>query len=136
MSHTHTHELINTSGASGIALSGYDTVAFFTDHKPIHGSPSIATTLNGATYFFANEEHRNLFVASPEKYLPQCGGFCAFGASVNALFPIDISTWQIVDGKLYFTLNPEIQKALNQDLKGNLEKAAHNMPGLVSKHAK
>jgi YHS domain-containing protein len=130
-----THELINTSGASGIALSGYDTVAFFTDHKPTHGSPSISAKHHGATYFFATEEHRKLFIAAPDKYLPQCGGFCAFGASVNALFPIDISTWQIVDGKLYFTLNPEIQKALNQDLHGNLAKAAHNMPELVSKHS-
>jgi YHS domain-containing protein len=133
---THSRELINTSGASGIALSGYDTVAFFTDHKPVHGSPSISAEHHGATYFFANEEHRKLFVAAPDKYLPQCGGFCAFGASVNALFPIDISTWQVIDGKLYFTLNPEIQKALNQDIHGNLEKAAHNMPGLVAKHGK
>lgn len=133
---SHSHELINTSGASGIALSGYDTVAFFTQHRPVHGSPSIAQHHHGATYFFASEEHRQLFVAAPDKYLPQCGGFCAFGASVNALFPVDINTWQIVDGKLYFTLNPDIQKALNADLAGNLAKAAHNLPGLVAKHAK
>ena len=133
---SHTHELLNTSGASGIALSGYDTVAFLTPHKLVHGSPSISVQHHGATYFFANEEHRKLFVAAPDKYLPQCGGFCAFGASVNALFPVDISTWQVVDGKLYFTLNPDIQKELNKDLTGNITKAAHNMPGLVAKHAK
>ena len=111
-------------------------MAFFTDHKAVHGSPSISAQHHGATYFFASEEHQKLFVAAPDKYLPQCGGFCAFGASVNALFPVDISTWQIVDGKLYFTLNPEIQKALNADLKENLVKAHHNLPGLVAKHAK
>jgi len=131
---SHNNTLINTAGASGIAVGGYDTVAFFTDHKPVNGSPSISAKYQGATYFFASEEHRQLFEAAPEKYAPQCGGFCAFGASVHALFPVDINTWQVRDGKLYFTLNPEIQTALNQDFTGNVAKGAANLPDLIAQH--
>ena len=75
--HIEHGELINTSGASGIALDGYDPVAFFTDGKPMNGNPGISATHKGATYFFVSEEHRDLFEADPEQYLPQFGGYCA-----------------------------------------------------------
>ncbi len=91
----HATELVNVSGASNIAVGGYDTVAFFTDSKPVNGNPGISATYQGATYIFASKEHKELFEAAPEKYAPQCGGFCAFGVSVGALFPVDINTWQI-----------------------------------------
>lgn len=129
-------DLVNVSGASKIAVSGYDTVAFFTDSKPVNGSPSISAEHKGATYFFASDEHKKLFIAAPEKYVPQCGGFCAFGVAVNALFPVDINTWQVRDGKLYLNLNSEILKKFNADFAGNVAKADKNWPGLVSKNAK
>ena len=130
-------ELVNTAGASGIAVSGYDTVAFFTDKKPVNGDPSFSAKYQGATYIFASKEHKELFDASPEKYLPQCGGFCAFGVSVNALFPVDIvNTWQVREGKLYFNLNKSILKSFNKDFEGNVAKAEKNWPGLVEKNGK
>ncbi|HMB71717.1 MAG TPA: YHS domain-containing (seleno)protein, partial [bacterium] len=94
-------EPVNTAGASGIALGGYDPVAFFTGGKPVHGSPSITAEHRGATYLFASEENRQLFQESPERYAPQYGGYCAYGVSVGALFPVDVSTWQVRNGKLY-----------------------------------
>ena len=127
-------DLINVSGASKVAVDGYDTVAFFKDSKPMNGSPSITAQHNGATYFFATEDHKKLFTADPEKYAPQCGGFCAFGVSVGALFPVDISTWQVRDGKLYLNLNPDILKKFNEDFAGNVSKAIKNWPGLVKKN--
>jgi YHS domain-containing protein len=127
-------DLVNVAGASNVALSGYDPVAFFTDSKPVNGSPSISSEYQGATYFFANEDHKNLFAANPEKYAPQCGGFCAFGVSVGALFPVDISTWQIRNGKLYLNLNQDILKKFNADFDANVAKADKNWPGLVKKN--
>ena len=129
-------ELVNVSGASNIAVGGYDTVAFFTDKKPVNGDPGISTTYQGATYIFASKEHKELFAASPEKYAPQCGGFCAFGVSVGALFPVDISTWQVRDGKLYLNLNQAILKKFNADFEANVAKADKNWPTLVEKHGK
>ena len=128
--------LVNVSGASRTALSGYDPVAFFTDSKPVNGSPFISAEHQGATYFFASEEHKKLFAESPQKYLPQYGGFCAFGVTIDKVLPVDIHTWQVRDGKLYLNLNPEILKGFNADFSGNLAKAEANWPGLVMKNAR
>lgn len=129
-------DLINVSGASGIALDGYDPVAFFTEHKPVHGDPGIKAEHHGATYLFASKENRRAFEKSPDKYAPQYGGYCAYGAAVGALFPVDINTWQIVDGKLYLNLNPEVVKLFNEDFEKNLTKAGKNWPKLVKKHGR
>lgn len=129
-------ELVNVSGASNIAVAGYDIVAFFTDKKAVNGDPGIAATYQGATYIFASKEHKALFESAPEKFAPQCGGYCAFGVSVGALFPVDISTWQVRDGKLYLNLNKSILKKFNSDFEANVAKADKNWPTLVEKHGK
>jgi YHS domain-containing protein len=129
-------ELVNFAGASNVALSGYDPVAFFTDSNPVNGEWNITSSHRGATYFFANEENKAEFATDPEKYAPQNGGFCSFGVSVGALFPVDITTWQVHNDKLYLTLNPDVNDMFNQDLDGNIAKAANNWPGLVEKNAK
>ena len=129
-------DLVNVSGASKAALSGFDPVAFFTDSKPVNGSPFIAAEHQGATYFFVSEEHKKLFTNNPDKYAPQFGGFCAFGVALDKLFPVDISTWQIRDGKLYLNLNADILKKFNENFNGNIAKADKNWPGLVSKNTK
>jgi YHS domain-containing protein len=129
-------DLVNVAGASGIALDGYDPVAFFTDGKPTHGEPGVSATYKGATYLFASKENKVKFESGPEKYVPQFGGYCAFGVAVNALFPVDISTWQIRDEKLYLNLNPSILEQFNKDFGGYVAKAEKNWPGLVKKNAK
>src|SRR5689334_6124781 len=105
----------NVSGASNVALSGFDPVAFFADSKPVSGSPFISSEYQGATYFFASEDHKQLFAASPGKYVPEYGGYCAFGIGLGKLLPVDITTWQIREGKLYLNLNAEILKLFNAD---------------------
>ena len=129
-------DLVNISGASKAALSGFDTVAFFADGKPVNGSPHINAEYRGAIYYFASEEHKRLFTSNPERYVPQFGGFCAYGVSINKVFPVDISTWQVRNGKLYLNLNPDIRVKFDADFDGNLAKATKNWPGLVKKHAK
>lgn len=124
-------DLVNVAGASRIAISGYDPVAFFTDAKAVNGSPFITAEHQGAIYLFASEEHKNLFTADPGQYTPQFGGYCAYGVALGKLFPVDISTWQIRDGKLYLNLNAGILKEFNADFAGNAAKADHNWPGLV-----
>lgn len=126
--------LINVAGASHIAIEGYDPVAFFTDAKPVKGSPSISATYQGAVYFFASEGHKQLFTVSPDKYVPQYGGFCAFGVSRDALAPVDISTWQVRNGKLYLNFDHDIMKKFDADFDGNVAKADTNWPGLVQKN--
>lgn len=129
-------DLVNTSGASGVALNGYDPVAFFTKKKPVNGNFQITAKHRGATYFFSSEKHKAMFGKNPDMYAPQCGGFCAFGVSVGALFPVDINTWQVRNNKLYLNLNPDILKMFNKDLDGNVAKAMKNWPALSAKHGR
>ena len=128
-------DLVNVAGASRIALNGYDPVAFFTDGKPVIGSPFIKGSYQGADYLFATKDHKTLFLANPEKYAPQYGGYCAYGVSVEALAPVDISTWQIRDGKLYLNFSPEYSEKFNADFDANVAKAERKWPGLVKKYA-
>ena len=131
-----TKDLVNVAGASEVALNGYDPVAFFTDAKPVNGDFKITTTHRGATYYFANKEHKRLFSADPDKYAPQNGGFCSFGVSVGALFPVDINTWQVYNDKLYLNLNPDILQMFKKDMDKSIAKAAKNWPGLVEEVGK
>ena len=131
---TITRELVNIAGASNIALNGYDPVAFFNNSKPVNGDFQITTSHRGATYFFANKENQLQFSKDPGKYAPQNGGFCSFGVSVGALFPVDITTWKVYKDRLYLTLNPDINAMFNQDLDENIAKASRNWPGLVEKN--
>ncbi len=59
----------------GVALKGYDPVAYFTDHKPVKAAETHKFEYQGAVYEFASEAHRKLFAAAPEKYLSQFDGF-------------------------------------------------------------
>ena len=127
-------DLVNVAGASRIALNGYDPVAFFTDAKPVSGSPFIKGSYQGADYLFATEDHKTLFLANPEKYAPQYGGYCAYGVGREALAPVDISTWQVRDGKLYLNFNQEFNEKFNADFDGHVVKAERNWPGLVKKY--
>ncbi len=91
---------------SGLAIGGYDVVAYFTAKKATKGNTKFTASNNGATYYFASAKNLNAFKANPTKYLPQCDGFCAWGvAEKNSKFPINPETFKIVDGKLYLFFN-------------------------------
>jgi YHS domain-containing protein len=102
----------------------------------VNGSPFISAEYQGATYFFATKEHKKLFAENPAKYTPQFGGYCAYGVSLGKLFPVDITTWQVREGKLYLNLNADILKKFNADFGGNVVKAQQHWPDLVKKHGK
>tara|TARA_R110002096_G_scaffold116864_1_gene253306 strand:- start:4334 stop:4774 length:441 start_codon:yes stop_codon:yes gene_type:complete len=116
-------ENINVSGKSGIAVNGYDVVSFFSEDQPAHGDPGISATHQGAKYIFSNQENKSQFESDPGKYAPQFGGYCAYGVSVDALFPVDVSTATIRDGKLYLNLNTQVLDLFKKDLEGNISKA-------------
>lgn len=128
--------LINVSGASDVALSGFDPVSFFANDTPLNGSPMIRAEHAGATYLFATEANRDAFAANPERYTPQYGGFCAYGASLGILLPVDITTAQVRNGKLYLNVNADILDKFNADFEGSVSRANANWPALFDQHAK
>ena len=85
---------------TGVAIQGYDPVAFFTDSKPVKGKPELGLRRDGALYYFASKQHRDLFMSDPAKYEPVFGGYCAYGVSKGKLVEIDVDAFQIVKGKL------------------------------------
>ena len=127
--------LVNTD-AWGLALQGYDPVGFFTDAKPLLGIAAFTSTYEGATYRFATPEHKAAFDKDPAKYAPVYGGYCAYGIANNGLAPVEISTWQIVGGRLVLNKNASIRKAFDADVAGNLKNAEANWPKLVEKNGR
>ena len=93
----------------GLAAHGYDVMAFFTNGNPLIGSDTYATAHAGGTYRFASQANLDAFKASPSKYAPAYGGFCAYGVALGKKFDGDPRFWKIVDGKLYLNLNGDTQ---------------------------
>jgi len=113
---------INASN-TGLALQGYDPVAYFTEGEATPGSYKISAVHDDATYWFSSEEHKATFEANPEAYLPQYGGYCAFGAAMGFKFDGDPELWKIVDGELYLNLAADIQERWEGDIPGFIEQA-------------
>ncbi|MDD5151979.1 MAG: YHS domain-containing (seleno)protein [Flavobacterium sp.] len=89
-----------------LAIGGYDVVSYFTPGKATKGEGKFEVEYNGANYYFASAKNQKTFKANPEKYLPQCNGYCAWGiAADKGNFPINPLTYKIVDGKLYLFFN-------------------------------
>lgn len=128
-------DLINTTW-TGNAVKGYDPVAYFTDNKAVPGTSDFQSKLGGATYSFVSKEHKDLFDADPSKYLPQFGGYCAYGVSIDKTVNIDPTAYQIIDGKLYLQYSKSIMDKFNQDQAGNLQKAFGYWPKLVEEQGK
>jgi len=117
----------------GLAVHGYDVVAYFTKGQPTIGRAKHSIVYKDATYRFASEEHLEAFEDNPEKYQPQYGGYCAYGVAVGAKFDGDPLLWRIVDGKLYLNLNEEIQATWKKDTPGHIKKADGNWTKIAKK---
>lgn len=117
--------------ASGIAIRGYDTVAYFTQGAPVEGSTSFTSDWEGATWRFSSTEHKDLFEADPTKYAPQYGGYCAYGIAQDDLVKIEPENWSILDGKLYLNYNDKIQGLWDQDVPGFIATADAKFEALL-----
>jgi YHS domain-containing protein len=85
----------------GVAIEGYDPVAYFTDGKAVPGNPAYHYNWNEATWYFTSEKHRAMFAESPQKYAPSHAGLCALSMVVGSLIEPDPRVWKIVNGKLH-----------------------------------
>ena len=133
---THAADELNvTPGLSiagaPLALRGYDAVAYFTVGKPVRGSDAFVHVHDGAAYRFSSQQHLDAFERNPGRYLPQYGGFCAYGVAVGKKFDGDPNLWKIADGKLYLNLNEEIYATFLQDVDGNIDRADGNWPRIA-----
>jgi len=115
---------------SGLAIEGYDPVAYFILQKPVRGNSKIALVYEGLTYYFSSEKHKEMFRADPVKYEPQYGGWCAYAmGNSGEKVEIDPETFKVVDGKLFLFYNKYFNNTLktwNKDETNLLRKANAN----------
>jgi YHS domain-containing protein len=123
----------NNVDSSGLALKGYDPVAYFTEKKPVPGKAEFTARHEGATYRFASAANRDTFAAAPQEYAPQYGGYCAFGMASGYKAPIEPDAWTVVDGKLYLNYNQSVRSRWSSDIPGFVRKADANWPTVRSK---
>jgi YHS domain-containing protein len=116
----------------GLALKGYDPVAYFREGKPVVGDASIAHAWHGATYRFTSTANRDAFAADPERFAPQFGGYCAYAVSIGTTANGDPHQWAIVNDRLFLNNNALAMALWNRDRPGNIEAGDQNWP-LISK---
>ncbi|RVC59495.1 YHS domain-containing (seleno)protein [Mesorhizobium sp.] len=98
----HADGSVNTGYFGGVAIMGYDPVAYFTDGNAVKGSEKIAYDWLGTPWNFATDEHRKMFMSEPVKYAPQYGGYCVGEVSLDSVtVNVDPEAFKIIDGKLY-----------------------------------
>ncbi len=113
------------------AIDGYDTVAYFTQSEAVRGAPDITHDFGGATWHFSSDEHRKLFAASPEQYLPRYGGYCAYAISQNYTAHSDPESWNIEDGKLYLNFDPKVADQWKAERSKLIPAANQNWPDVL-----
>lgn len=122
-------DAVNTGRFNDKAIDGYDTVAYFTQNKPVEGSKTHQIKWRDANWFFANAENKALFEANPEKYAPQYGGWCAYAMSDEGrTVRIDPDAFHISEGKLYLNYSKGVQKRWFEDKLENIKQADHYYP--------
>jgi YHS domain-containing protein len=124
---------INSSTWTGVAITGYDPVAYFVEGRPVEGSSDFTYEWMGAKWRFATTANRDAFATNPEQYAPQYGGYCAYAVAQGATADIDPNAWRIVGGKLYLNLSKSVQARWEQDIRGFVAKADANWPEIRAK---
>lgn len=134
-------EPINTFGAgggffsdpprTGIAIRGYDTVAYFTDGKPVPGRDEFTTEWMGAKWKFASQDHLDKFKSEPAKYAPQYGGYCAYGVAKDHVVKIEPDQFTVIGGKLYLNYDADVSKKWHADPAGFIKEADSKFATLI-----
>jgi YHS domain-containing protein len=130
---SYSQEPVYTGYFSNKALQGYDTVAYFTEQKPVLGSKQFVTEYKGADWYFSNAKHLAMFEQNPEKYAPQYGGYCAWAVAEKRSFaPADPHQWAVVNGKLYLNYDADIKSKWDKAPVDFINKANSVWPQLIA----
>ena len=99
-----------TGKTEGVAINGYDTVAYFTEAAAREGSPEHVYRWRGVEWRFVSDANRTAFAADPERYAPQYRGYCAFAMARGNAVRTEPEAWSVVDGKLYLNYDLPIRE--------------------------
>ena len=112
----------------GVAIRGYDPIAYFAEMKPVKGSAEFHAEYQGSTFHFSTAANRDMFTANPDKFAPQYGGYCAFGMAKGYKVVIDPAAFTVVEDKLYLNYSESVLSQWKLDIPGYIRKANENWP--------
>ena len=116
-----------------LAVGGYDAVAYHKQNMPVPGTNEFTHMWKDAVWRFSSKENLDAFVADPEKYAPQYGGYCAFAVAHNGLSPGNPKHWKIVDGKLYLNIDGSVQTKWEREQGAFIKRGDQNWPKVIKK---
>lgn len=116
----------------GLAISGYDPVAYFTEGKPVKGSSEFTAVHDGATFQFATADNRATFLDNTQKYAPQYGGYCAFAVAKGYTAKTEPDAWSIHNDRLYLNFNKLIRARWSVSKDGFIRDADANWPDVLN----
>ncbi len=131
------NDSVNTGYFGGVAIMGYDTVAYFTDGKAVKGSEEYSYEWLGTPWHFASKKHQEMFMSEPAKYAPQYGGYCAGEVAVSGSVTVNVDpeAFKIIDGKLYLIYDAGNAAAFADNALDQIPKADANWPVVEAKLA-
>jgi YHS domain-containing protein len=112
----------------GVAIHGYDPVAYFAEHRAVQGSPTFSTNYKGTAFHFSSAANRDTFALSPDRYAPQYGGFCAYGLAKGYKASTQPDAFTIHQGKLYLNYSLSVREQWSENISSHVARADHNWP--------
>lgn len=119
--------------SNGVAIKGYDPVAYFKQNAAVKGEKQFAYSWQGSEWYFASEENMNAFKAEPARYAPQFAGFCAYGVSENHKSPTEPDAFTIVNDKLYLNYNMKVRELWRKNTDERIKQGETNWATLKDK---
>ena len=123
---TNTETLGINVDTEGLAVRGFDAVAYFAVDAAVKGDAKYSYVWNGAKWLFSSEENMKKFAAAPDAYAPQFGGYCSYAVSEGYTANGDPEAWKIVDGKLYLNYNKQVKEKWEQQQSERIDRGRTN----------
>lgn len=122
---------INTIGSPGLAIKGYDPVAYFDQGGPRAGMAKHTLQHAGVQWRFSSAANKAKFEQNPERYMPAYGGYCAYGVAQGYLVKIEPDAWAVRNGKLYLNYSTRVQQTWSKSPDAYINKANVRWPKLI-----
>lgn len=117
---------------NGVAINGYDPVAYFTEGRPVPGVAAFTSDWDGAVLQFASAENKAMFDENPQKFAPKYGGYCAYAVSKNYIATTDPAAWSIHEDRLYLNYSKTVRALWATRKRHHIQSADGNWPSVLS----
>lgn len=114
----------------GVAIGGYDPVAYFSQGRAVAGSQQFMLKWHGAIWMFSSADNLEAFEMDPSAFVPQYGGYCAYGVGEGLAASSDPQVFVVQDGRLYLYSSARTRSEMQSDFSKMVTDADRNWPNL------